>query len=195
MSVAGLVLAAGEGRRLGRPKAVVEVDGERLVDRAVRVLREGGCEPVVVVTGAVPLDVPGAVVVHNADWPTGMGSSLRCGLASMPTGAEAVVVSLVDQPGIGAGVVERLLAARAAGARIAVATYGGQRRNPVLLHRDLWGRAAARATGDEGARGLLKEVPELVTEVECGDVADPTDIDTPESLRSWRSHRVPRDGV
>ena len=76
----GLVLAAGAGRRLGGPKAPLVVDGERLVDRAVRVLREGGCDPVLVVLGAWVGDVPGAEVVVNADWASGLGSSLRAGL-------------------------------------------------------------------------------------------------------------------
>ena len=93
MSVAGLVLAAGEGRRFGGPKAVVELDGERLVDRAVRILTEGGCSPVVVVSGAVPLTVADVDVVPNPLWPSGMGSSLRVGLAAVTdTPTSAVVV-------------------------------------------------------------------------------------------------------
>jgi CTP:molybdopterin cytidylyltransferase MocA len=128
VTVAGLVLAAGEGRRLGRPKALLEIDGERLVDRTVRVLLEAGCTPVYVVAGAVPLaDVPspapGTVcVVDNPDWSTGMGSSVRRGLASVTE--EAVVIMVVDTPGIGAQAVRRLLDAYASGATAAVATYG-----------------------------------------------------------------------
>ena len=91
MGVAGLVLAAGEGRRFGGPKAPVVIDGERLVDRAVRVLREGGCEPVYVVLGAWVGEVPGAIVVVNPDWAEGMGSSLRAGLGAMD--ADRVVVT------------------------------------------------------------------------------------------------------
>ena len=79
---AGLLLAAGEGRRLGRPKATLELDGERLVDRGVRTLRDGGCSPVLVVAGAAQIEVIGAVVVPNPDWRDGMGSSLRAGLAA-----------------------------------------------------------------------------------------------------------------
>lgn len=81
---AGLLLAAGEGARLGTPKALVVLGGERLVDRGVRVLREGGCNPVLVVLGAAVVPVRGAVVVRNPDWRTGMGSSLRTGLAALP---------------------------------------------------------------------------------------------------------------
>src|SRR5262249_17823635 len=79
---AGLVLAAGEGRRCGGPKAPVAVDGTRLVDRAVDLLRTAGCDPVVVILGAWVGDVPGATVVVNESWPEGMGSSLRTGLAA-----------------------------------------------------------------------------------------------------------------
>ena len=70
---AGLVLAAGEGRRFGGPKAPYVLDGERLVDRAVRVLREAGCDPVVVVLGAWVGEVPGAEVVGNEDVGRGHG--------------------------------------------------------------------------------------------------------------------------
>lgn len=191
MRIAGLVLAAGEGRRLGRPKALVELDGERLVDRAVRVLHEGGCDRVLVVAGAAPLEVDGAEVVHNADWPTGMGSSLRAGLAALPADADAVVVSLVDQPGIGREVVARLIAAAYGDARIAVATYDGAPRNPVLLTRDTWSEAAAVATGDVGARGFLAAAGGSVTAVECGDVGRPDDIDTMAALEAWSARGSP----
>lgn len=96
--VAGLLLAAGQGARLGRPKALLEHQGERLVDRGVRLLEEGGCHPVVVVLGAATPQVRRAVTVQNPDWASGMGSSLRVGLAAVPAEAEAVVIALVDQP-------------------------------------------------------------------------------------------------
>ncbi len=115
-TTAGLVLAAGEGRRFGGPKAPYVVDGERLVDRAVRVLREASCDPVVVVLGAWVGEVPEADVVVNDDWGTGMGSSLRRGLEHVATleGVDDVVVTLVDLPGLTAEAVRRILAARAA---------------------------------------------------------------------------------
>jgi len=184
--VAGLVLAAGSGSRLGTPKAGLELDGERLVDRAVRTLREGGCTPVLVVLGAVMMEVPDAVVVANPDWASGMGSSLRVGLAALPAGRSAVVVALVDQPGIGPDVVARLIAAHVAGARLAVATFGGRRRNPVLLARDTWVEVAELARGDSGAREYLDANPGLVTAVPCDDIANPDDIDTPADLERHR---------
>ncbi|MFC7733107.1 nucleotidyltransferase family protein [Actinomadura keratinilytica] len=182
---AGLLLAAGAGRRLGRPKALVEVAGERLADRGVRVLREGGCAPVLVVTGAAPVEVAGAVAVPNPDWRTGMGSSLRAGLAALPPDAPAVVVALVDQPRVGAAAVRRLVAAYRGGARVAVATYGGAPRNPVLIAREHFADAAAAAVGDRGARAFLRARPDLVTPVACDDVAAPDDIDTPADLAAF----------
>ena len=182
MSVTGLVLAAGEGKRLGTPKAMLEIGGRRLVDRAADVLREAGLADVVVVTGARSLDVPGARVVDNPDWPDGMGSSLRAGLAALPAESEAVVVMLVDTPGLGPAVVRRLVAAHDDGAQVVVATYDGEPRNPVLLAREHWAEVDRLAVGDVGARAFLSAYPELVRYVECGDAGDPSDLDTPEDL-------------
>jgi CTP:molybdopterin cytidylyltransferase MocA len=191
VTVAGLVLAAGEGRRLGGPKAVLVIDGERLVDRAVRVLHEAGCTPVYVVAGAAPLaEVASSaaspvVVIDNPDWQTGMGSSVRAGLAAVVE--EAAVVMVVDTPGIGADVVRRLVDAYAAGATAVVATYGGAARNPVLLARRHFADVSALAVGDVGARAFLAAHPDVVTRVECADVADPADIDTPDDLPEARA--------
>ena len=85
--VAGVLLAAGAGRRLGRPKALVEVGGARLVDHGARVLAGGGADPVVVVTGAAPVTLPGVITAVNPDWPSGMGSSLAAGLRAVPPAA------------------------------------------------------------------------------------------------------------
>ena len=187
MTVAGLILAAGSGSRLGRPKALVELGGERLVDRAVRVLRDGGCDPIVVVSGAAPFEIDGVAVLANPDWATGMGSSLRVGLTALAdSDAEAVLVSLVDQPEIGAAVIRRVIAAFADGAVVATATYGGKRRNPVLLARGTWAEVARLAEGDEGARPFLAAHADEVMAVECEDLGSPADIDTPEDLARAR---------
>ena len=183
--VAGLLLAAGEGSRLGQPKALVRVGGVSLADRGVALLRDGGCDPVTVVLGAATTDVRDASVVHNPHWSSGMGSSLRAGLAALPERTPAVVVALVDQPGIGAEVVRRLLRAYESGAEVAVASYDGAPRNPVLFARRHWDAVAAVAVGDVGARPFLRAHPELVTRVECGDIAEPTDMDTPADLARW----------
>jgi CTP:molybdopterin cytidylyltransferase MocA len=193
-TVAGVLLAAGEGSRFGRPKALVELDGQTLAERGVTLLRAGGTDPVLIVTGAAQVDLGPehqARTVYNGEWRTGMGSSLRAALRALTepeAGPEAgpeigaVVVALADQPLVGAAAVGRLIAAYQAGAGVAVAAYGGKPRNPVLLAREHWPEVIATATGDQGARAFLRARPELVTLVECGDTGRPDDIDTPADL-------------
>jgi len=186
-STAGLVLAAGEGRRFGGPKAPFVLDGERLVDRAVRVLREAGCDPVAVVLGAWVGDVPGADVIVNDDWPTGMGSSLRRGLEHLGPDVDRVLVSLVDLPGLTSDAVRRLVAAESADPResLASATYDGVRGHPVLLGRAHWAGVAATATGDRGARAYL--AAHEITLVEVADGATGDDLDEPPPPHSLNS--------
>ena len=193
-AVAGVLLAAGQGSRFGRPKALVELDGQTLAERGVTMLRAGGTDPVLIVTGAAQVELDPdhqARTVYNAEWRTGMGSSLRAALRALTeleagpdAGPEigAAVVALADQPLVGAGAVGRLIAAYQAGAGVAVAAYGGKPRNPVLLAREHWPEVIAAATGDQGARAFLRARPELVTLVECGDTGRPDDIDTPADL-------------
>ena len=180
--VAGVLLAAGEGKRLGTPKALVELGGRRLVDRGADLLRAGGTAPVLVVTGAAPVTVPDVILVPNPDWRTGMGSSLAAGLRALPAECAAAVIALVDQPLIGAGVVRRLVAAHQGGAELVVAAYRGRARNPVLLARRHWAGVLDVAVGDAGARPYLRAHPDLVTRVECADTGRPDDVDTPGDL-------------
>ena len=214
--MAGVLLAAGEGSRFGQPKALVELDGVTLAQRGVDLLRSGGADPILVVTGAAPVQLSGTYSVYNPDWRTGMGSSLRAalhafsgepaesgepaapiqdagamavGLGGQPL-VGAVVVALADQPLIGARAVTRLIAAYRAGAAVAVAAYDGRPRNPVLLAREHWPEVIAMATGDQGARGFLRARPDLVTLVECADIGRPDDIDTPADLA--RATALPR---
>ncbi|MDQ1007430.1 CTP:molybdopterin cytidylyltransferase MocA [Streptomyces sp. V4I23] len=189
--VAGLLLAAGGGRRLGgRPKALLTHRGRPLVEHAVRALREGGCGPVHVVLGAAAdavretADLAGCTVAENPDWESGMGSSLRAGLASLPAeGVDAVLVLLVDQPGIGARAVARVRAAGLSRAALAAAAYGGERGHPLAFGADRWADIAASAVGDRGARAYVAAHEGELTLVECGDVAEEYDIDTPGDLR------------
>ncbi|MFE2298533.1 NTP transferase domain-containing protein [Streptomyces sp. NPDC059445] len=188
--VAGLVLAAGGGRRLGgRPKALLPHRGRPLVEHAVEELRAGGCARVHVVLGARAdavrdrASLAGCVLVDNPRWEEGMGSSLRAGLDSLAdSGARAALVSLVDQPGIGREAVARVLAAYASPLTLAAAAYDGERGHPVLFGAGHWAGIAAAATGDRGARAYLKAHADAVTLVECGDVARAYDIDTEDDL-------------
>ncbi|WP_328660031.1 nucleotidyltransferase family protein [Streptomyces sp. NBC_00334] len=188
--VAGLLLAAGGGRRLGgRPKALLEHCGRPLVEHAVEVLRAAGCARVHVVLGARADDVRAraalgdCVLVDNPDWEQGMGSSLRAGLDSLAgTGARAALVCLVDQPGIGAAATARVRAGYRDETSLVSAAYAGVRGHPVLLGAAHWAGIAATATGDRGARTYLREHEAQIALVECGDVARPYDIDTEADL-------------
>jgi nicotine blue oxidoreductase len=188
-SPAGLLLAAGGGTRFGTPKALVPFRGEPLVCRGVRLLRRGGCGTIVVVVGAAADDVAALIadqpvdVVANPNWRTGLGGSLRIGLAALHE-APAIVVALVDQPLVGPAAIERLTAAWRAGAVIAAASYGGQVRNPVLFDARAVDAAQRDARGDQGARSLLRDRPEWVERVACDAVASPRDIDTVDDLRA-----------
>lgn len=195
-AVAALVLAAGGGRRLGgRPKALLRHRDRPLVEHAVGVVRAGGCGPVTVVLGAAREQVraearlPDCRLVDNPDWESGMGSSLRAGLAALDPGTSAVLVMLVDTPGVTPAAVARLLAAHRAGAELAAAGYQGRRGHPVLIGARHFAEAAAGATGDAGARALLAAHAAEITLVECADVAVPDDLDTPADLARWTSAR------
>jgi CTP:molybdopterin cytidylyltransferase MocA len=184
--VAGVLLAAGQGSRFGRPKALVELDGQTLAERGIGMLRAGGADPLLIVTGAAEVELGPdhrIRIIRNDEWRTGMGSSLRAALRALSDPeVGAAVVALADQPLVGAEAVSRLIAAHQAGASVAVAAYHGRPRNPVLLAREYWPEVTAMATGDQGARAFLRARPELVTLVECGDTGRPDDIDTPADL-------------
>jgi CTP:molybdopterin cytidylyltransferase MocA len=188
-TVAGVLLAAGEGSRFGQPKALVEFGGQTLAERGVNLLRAGGADPILVVTGAAPVNLPATRSVYNPEWRTGMGSSLRAALQALSDTAPdvgpevgAVVVALADQPLIGPEAIARLIAAYRDGASVVVAAYDGRPRNPVLLAREHWPEVIATAAGDQGARAFLRTRPDVVTLVECGDTGRPDDIDTPADL-------------
>jgi CTP:molybdopterin cytidylyltransferase MocA len=189
-TVAGILLAAGGGSRLGRPKALVEIGGQTLAARGAELLRAGGADPIVVVTGAAPVELPKVTLVDNPDWRTGMGSSLIAGLRALldqPPSCHAAVIALADQPLIGPEAVRRLIAAHATGASVAVATYDGRPRNPVLIARPHWPELLATTTGDAGARPFLRAHPGLVTPVDCTATGRPDDIDTPDDLARARA--------
>jgi CTP:molybdopterin cytidylyltransferase MocA len=168
----GVLLAAGAGTRIGRPKGLVRDDGGvPWVVRSVRVLRDGGCGPIGVVVGAAAEEVTallvdtelladgGVTIVPSPDWESGMSASLRSGLSwASETPAEAVVVHLVDMPDVGADVVRRVLTAGVGSgeAVLSRAGYDGRAGHPILMGRTHWEAAAAAATGDRGAGSYLK---------------------------------------
>lgn len=184
-SCVALILAAGGGSRFAgaEHKLRSELAGRPLVTHAVDAAIEAAIGDVVVVTGAVDLvDVlpAGVTIVHHDRWAEGIATSLRVGVdVAAHRGAGAVVVGLGDQPFLGP---ESWSAVAAATARpIAVAVHDGVRTPPVRLAAEVW--PLLPASGDEGARALMRWRPELVGEVPCQGRA--TDIDTVEDLARW----------
>ncbi|GAB3704437.1 nucleotidyltransferase family protein [Mariniluteicoccus flavus] len=196
--VAGLLLAAGAGRRLGTPKALVaDADDEPWVATGVARLRAAGCDPVTVVVGAEAervgpvVEAAGAYAVVAERWADGMGASLATGLARVAEGdADAVLIMLVDLPGVAVDALGRVVGeAQTPDARriVARAAYGGRPGHPVLVGRDHWADLAAElGAGDRGARDWL--AGRTVALVECADVADGADIDDAGALARWREN-------
>lgn len=189
----GLLLAAGAGRRMGGPKALLHAgDGTSFLDRAVAALLGGGCAEVVVVLGAAA-DRARELLSRDdrvrtmvaADWDEGMGASLRAGLRALAgSGAEVAVVGLVDLPDVGESVVERVLGCGSGPGRLVRATYDGRPGHPVVLGREHWAGVAAQVAGsrhrDHGARDYFRAHPPVACE--CGDLASGRDVDRPEDL-------------
>ncbi|MFZ2228376.1 MAG: nucleotidyltransferase family protein [Candidatus Nanopelagicaceae bacterium] len=175
MTVA-LILAAGNGSRIGTPKAQIEIDGERLVDRAVSMSRQAGCQDVYVVLGAWLGEVAGAKIIINENWREGIGSSLRAGLThiSSTLEVESVIVCLVDLPGITAEAVSQILLTPG---EIVMGTFGGKPGHPVKFSRTHWQEIMDGAVGDVGAQAFLSTRSDIVF-VELDEWASGRDIDT-----------------
>ena len=191
--VGGVVLAAGGSRRFGSPKQLAELDGRPLLQHAVdAMLAVPAIDAIRVVLGAHADGVRRAVdfgdgeVVVCEDWEEGMAASLRCGVAALE-GSDWVVVTLGDQPRVGAdvvaAVVDRVRGTRA-GTDAVRALYDGVPGHPVALGRSLLERVPG-LRGDIGARGLLEDA--VVRTIEVGRLASPDDVDTPEELESLRT--------
>jgi CTP:molybdopterin cytidylyltransferase MocA len=187
------VLAAGGGSRFGGGKLLAKFGGRPIIEAVLDNLREAPVDEIIAVVGADAerlrevCERHSVRTVANEEWEWGQSTSVVAGLRA--SGGRAAVVLLGDQPFVGAEAVARLVAAFAEGAKVAVATYGGKRRNPVLFSREIWPLLKAELAGDEGARSFLRRHPELVVEVPCEGVGDPTDVDTREDLRRLEEMR------
>jgi molybdenum cofactor cytidylyltransferase len=182
--VAGVVLAAGEGRRFGGGKQLADLDGRPLLEHALASSAAVGLEPRMVVLGATAdrilatVELHGHEVVVCPDWHEGMAASLRAGVsAARAAGADAILVTLGDQPLVGAEAIARVLNARGGPdgtSRAIRASYDGVPGHPALLESSVFDALLA-LQGDEGARGVFKSAGTHL--VACEDVAVPTDVD------------------
>jgi CTP:molybdopterin cytidylyltransferase MocA len=180
--LAGLVLAAGAGRRYGGPKALARTaDGTPWLLLAHDLLAGAGCTGVTVVLGAeadraCDLVPAGARTVVADDWETGMAASLRAGLTAVAeSDADAVLVTLVDLPGLPVAVAQRVAERVSGPDALAQAVFGARPGHPALIGRSHWQALAAVLVGDRGARAYLRA--HGAAEVECGDLASGDDVD------------------
>jgi CTP:molybdopterin cytidylyltransferase MocA len=183
MHIVGVVLAAGEGRRMGGPKALVAFQGTTFVERCVLRLRRPDVAEVVVVVGPeasrVAALVPDVACVPNPRAAEGMLASILCGLdAAERRGADAILLLPVDHPLVAAGTVDRVVQALGAGAGIAVPSHGGRRGHPGGFARETW-PALRAAPPARGARAVLADHPDWIVHVP-GDPGCLAGIDTPE---------------
>ncbi|MEV6693142.1 nucleotidyltransferase family protein [Micromonospora sp. NPDC051196] len=183
-----MIIAAGGGRRIGGPEALLHQDGKPLVDQMIDTLTEAGCGPIVVVLGAAAdqvretADLDRVTVVVNRAWGTGVGSSIRAGLAGLDDERiEAVVVVPVDMPGLTAAAVRRVTALPFPDVLVC-ATYNGLRGYPMLFGRRHWAGIATLASADVGARPYLLAHKDQIVDIACDTVADGSRVDTPELM-------------
>jgi CTP:molybdopterin cytidylyltransferase MocA len=181
---AAIILAAGASTRLGEPKQLVKLGGEeRLLDRALRVAAEAGCEPVIVILGANAAQIRAecrletAQVLENKDWREGMASSLRAGIAAVAQ-AERAIVMTCDQPAVTAGHLLELMRLCTTGP--VASAYDGRRGVPACFPCRMFAQLR-ELSGDAGARVLLESAPTV--DLPGGGI----DIDTPESLAQARN--------
>jgi molybdenum cofactor cytidylyltransferase/nicotine blue oxidoreductase len=194
-ALAGAVLAAGSGTRMGTPKAELVVGGCRLVDRAVSALREGGCAPVFAIVRPAT-HVSGAEAVVNAEPERGMRSSLELAVSAAADAAAAgLAVTLVDTPHVDAQVVTTVLAAWTPGSIVRArhrdgCSGDGVPGHPIVMSVPAWQEALTIAGADEGARAYLAAKAELVHDVWVeGPAWAAWDLDTPDDLRRWHHVR------
>ena len=181
--ITGVVLAAGRSTRLGRPKQLLPYRGRPLLEWALAAMAESTVDETVVVLGhdaeriQAEVALHGARVACNARYAEGLSTSLHTGLAALGEGVTAAVLTVGDQPLLGAGAVDALIALHhQTDAPIIATDYGTYQGTPLLLHRSLW-PLAARVHGDQGARALLRAYPDAIAAVPVSP-ALAADVDT-----------------
>ncbi len=191
--VAGIVLAAGQSRRMGpQNKLLMEIEGVPLVRRTVAALRAARVERVVVVTGHMENEVRGVLAgldvtfVHNPDYADGLSTSLKAGLSAISTDMDAALIGLGDMPAVTTNHFNKLIASfdPEAGRSIGVPVHNGKRGNPVLWARRFF-EDMQNVSGDTGAKALIGANESLVYEIEFGDTGVLTDLDTPEQWSDY----------
>ena len=182
MSVAGLILAAGESRRMGSPKALLDFQGETFLDRLTRLFAEL-TSPVIVVLGhrreAILAGIrhpARATCVHNPDYGLGMFSSIQCGLRAVPPGASGVLMTPVDHPAVRSSTLAQLLSPPLP--LLAIPVHEGRRGHPLFFRAELIAEFLAEPP-DSRARAVLDRYLSATRYVETADPGIHADIDDP----------------
>ena len=182
--IAGIILAAGESKRMGRPKQLIDIGGRTMLQCVADAALGSRLDEIIVVLGyqadACQASLAGrdVRVVLNRGYPEGMGSSVRAGVAALPAGAIAAMFLLVDQPGITSNAIDALLALSTP-ANVVAPLVDGRRGNPTIFGRR-WFPELAQCSGDSGGRGIIDAHPDALVLVETK--ADLRDVDTPQDL-------------
>lgn len=192
-NIGGILLAAGGSSRLGEPKQFIVYKGKTLIRRAAETLLASGCSPVVVVVGddersISELESLEVHIVRNEEWRSGMGSSLKLGLArvlEINAAIEAVVVILCDQPFVTSAKIEELCSDfRVSYSQIVAAEYNGTRGVPALFSRDTFSELSS-IPNEKGARDLIRSSDFTLLTVEMPEAA--LDIDTQEDVQHLKT--------
>ena len=192
--ISGIILAAGESRRMGSPKALLDYQGQTFIENICTSFLTAGVDEFIVVLGAheheepiravVPKH-PALRIVVNPHYRLGQLSSLQVGIQSLSPESEAAVVNLVDHPLIQAETIQALLASFATDPLpIIIASYQGRRGHPVLFSKGVYGELLA-APLDKGAKVVVRKDPERVRELALDDPGIRADIDTPREYARW----------
>jgi len=189
-----LILAAGESKRLGQPKQLLDIQGDTLIERTIKEVSKTTCQPIIIVLGAYATPIQKAIqdyditILHNAAWQEGMGSSLRLGMQFITQNhpkATQVICLVSDQPFLTAAHLEALRStALQSNASIITTGYNGKQGVPALFKKEVY-KELLKVEGDKGARVVIRKDASRVVSIQNEQLG--IDIDTMEDYRSLRS--------
>lgn len=188
--VSAVILAAGQAKRMGRPKQLLPLGDKPMIWRVAAVACQAELLEVVAITGANGEAVGQALsglplrIIHNENWQAGQASGVRLAVESLDVKAKAVLFMLADQPLVDKPLIDRLVQSyRGSGASLVVPRWQNQRGNPVLFDLTRWRSELLQLTGDQGARGILKANPQCIHHVDVSSPEVFCDVDTPEEYQ------------
>jgi molybdenum cofactor cytidylyltransferase len=190
--ISGILLAAGESRRMGSPKALLRYRGKTFIARICEAFLTAGVDELIVVLGAHADELKRAIPAHpvlrtivNPHYFQGQLSSLMTGLGAVSSDSEAAIVNLVDHPLVATETFQTLIASfRANPSPILIASYNGKRGHPVLFSSQVYGEILA-APLNQGAKVVVRKDPSRVREISLDDPGILADIDTPDDYRRF----------